>query len=129
MTVYLGCALHKVKQAHKHAILADAWRIDGTHVEAEMRARAAAFRTTWEVREPKAVANFFTDFAQTLRDLGLDFPRAFVAWIRATNLLEPFQEEVPRKQHDIPMFQRHRGCKTLWSLPLSSEPAGSLRGE
>jgi hypothetical protein len=47
----------------------------------------AVFRTTWEVREPKAVANFLTDFDLTLSYLGVDFPRAFVSLIRTTNLL------------------------------------------
>jgi hypothetical protein len=34
------------------------------------------------------VANFFTDFDQTISYLRVDFPRALVSLIRTTNLLE-----------------------------------------
>jgi transposase-like protein len=76
----------------------------------------AVFRATWEVREPKAVANFLTDFDLTLSYLGVDFPRAFVSLIRTTNLLERFHKEIRRKQRDIGIFQSERGCDALWYL-------------
>lgn len=79
-----------------------------------MRARAADFRTTWEAREPKAVANFLTDVELTLSDLGVDLPPAFVSWIRTTNLLERFHQEIRRKQRDIAMVHSERGCDALW---------------
>lgn len=116
-------ALHQAKHARKHAILADAGRIYATDVEAEIRARAAVFRTTWEAREPTAVANFFTDFELTLSYLGVDFPRAFVSLIRTTNLLERFHKEIRRKQRDIGMFQSERGCDALWYLIATRETA------
>jgi transposase-like protein len=116
-------ALHQAKQARQHAILADAGRISATDVEAEIRARAAVFRTTWEAREPKAVANFLTDFELTFSYLGVDFPCAFVSWIRTTHLLERFQKEIRRKQRDIGMFQRERGCDALWYLIATRETA------
>jgi transposase-like protein len=92
-------------------------------VEAEIRARAAVFRTTWAAREPKAVANCCTDFELTLSSLGVDFPRAFVALMRTTNVLERFHKEIRRKQRDIGMFQRERGCDALWSLIATRETA------
>src|SRR5262249_46723516 len=54
------------------------------------RARDQAFRETWAEREPHAVAAFSHDFEQTLSDVSMDFPRAHVALIRTTNLLERF---------------------------------------
>ena len=116
-------ALHQAKQVRQHAILVDAGRIYATDVEAEIRARAADFRTTWEAREPKAVANFLTDFELTLSYLGVDFPRAFVSLIRTTNLLERFHKEIRRKQRDIGMFQSERGCDALWYLIATRETA------
>jgi transposase-like protein len=83
----------------------------------------AVFRTTWEVREPKAVANFLTDFDLTLSYLGVDFPRAFVSLIRTTNLLERFHKEIRRKQRDIGIFQSERGCDALWYLIATRETA------
>ncbi len=41
-------------------------------VESERRARAEVFREIWQEREPKAVANFFTDFDKTLAYLRVD---------------------------------------------------------
>lgn len=61
-----GAALRQAKRTRKHAILADAGHIYSTDVEAEIQARAAVFRSTWEGREPQAVAPFCVDFAQTL---------------------------------------------------------------
>lgn len=116
-------ALHQAKQARKHTILADAGRIYATNVEDEIRARAAVFRTTWEAREPKAVANFLTDFDLTLSSLRVDCPRAFVSLIRTTNLLERFHKEIRRKQRDIGMFQSERGCDALWYLIGTRETA------
>jgi transposase-like protein len=84
---------------------------------------AAVFRTTWEVREPKAVANFLTDFDLTLSYLGVDFPHAFVSLIRTTNLLERFHNEIRRKQRDIGIFQSERGCDALWYLIATRETA------
>ena len=92
-------------------------------MEAEIRAQAAAFRTTWEVREPQAVANVFTDFDQTLRYLEVNFPRSLVSVIRTTNLLERFHKEVRRKQRDIGMFQSERGCEVVWYLIATRETA------
>jgi len=118
-----AAALRQAKQARKHAILADAGRIYTTDGETAIRARAAAFRATWEAREPTAVANFFTDFDHTLRYLDVDIPRVFVSLIRTTNLLERFHKEVRRQQRDIGMFQSERGCDALWYLIATRETA------
>ena len=114
---------HQAKHARKQAILAEAAGIYATDSEQEIRTRAAAFRATWEPREPKAVANFFTDFEQTLSYLSVDFPRAFVSLIRTTNLLERFHREVRRKQRDIGMFQSERGCEVLFYMIATRETA------
>ena len=92
-------------------------------MEAEIQARAAVFRRTWEGREPQAVAHFFVDFEQTLRYLTVDFPRAFVSLIRTTNVLERFHKEVRRKQRDSGMFQSERGCEAVWYLIATRETA------
>src|SRR5437879_6125298 len=50
-------AMRNAKQARKQAIWADAGRMYAGDGEADIRVQAAAFRATWEGREPKAVAN------------------------------------------------------------------------
>ena len=116
-------AVRNAKQARKQAMLADAGRMYAGDVEADIRAQAAAFRATWEGREPKAVANFFTDFDKTLSYLQVDFPKSLAPLIRTTNLLERFHREVRRKQYDIGMFQSERGCEVLWYLISMRESA------
>ncbi len=116
-------AVRNAKQARKQAMLADAGRLYAGDVEADIRAQAAAFRATWEGREPKAVANFFTDFDKTLSYLQVDFPMSLAPLIRTTNLLERFHREVRRKQYDIGMFQSERGCEVLWYLISMRESA------
>jgi putative transposase len=116
-------AVRNAKPARKQAMLADAGRLSAGDVEADIRAQAAAFRATWEGREPKAVANFFTDFDKTLSYLQVDFPTSLAPLIRTTNLLERFHREVRRKQYDIGMFQSERGCEVLWYLISMRESA------
>ena len=116
-------ATRKAKQARKQALLADASKVYASDVETEIRAQAVIFRTTWEAREPQAVANFFTDFDQTLCYLAVDFPRSLVSLIRTTNLLERFHKEVRRKQRDIGMFQSVLGCEVVWYLIATRETA------
>lgn len=115
--------VRNAKQARKQAILADAGRIYANAVEADIRTQAAAFCATGEGREPKAVANFFTDFDKTLSYLQVDFPTSLAPLIRTTNLLERFHREVRRKQHDIGIFQSERGCEVLWYLISMRESA------
>jgi putative transposase len=116
-------AVRKAKQARKKTILADAGQMYASDVEADIRAQAATFRTTWEGREPEAVRNFFTDFDQTLSDFQVDVPRSLAPLIRTTNLLERFHKEVRRKQRDIGMLQSERGCAVLWYLISMRESA------
>lgn len=116
-------AERRARQARKKAILADAGQIYATNAESEIRTRAEAFRTKWEKKEPKAVANFFTDFDKTLSYLEIDFPRAFVSLIRTTNLLERFHREVRRKQRDIGAFQSERGCEVVFYMVANRETA------
>lgn len=118
-----GAAERQATQARKPAILADASRIYATDVAQEIRVRAAAFRATWERREPQAVANCFTDVDQTLSYLRVDFPRALVSLIRTTTLLERFPREVRRTQRDIGMFQSARGCEVLFDMMATRETA------
>src|SRR6266849_1893285 len=67
-------ARHKAKTARKKAILADAGAMYTHKTEGDMRAQAEGFRETWQEREPKAVANFFTDCDKTLAYLSFYFP-------------------------------------------------------
>jgi hypothetical protein len=69
------------------------------------------------------VANFFADFDQTLNYLGVDFPCALVSWIRTTNLLERFHQEIRHKQRNSGMFQSERGCEAPWYLIATRETA------
>ncbi len=67
-------AVRQARRARKKAILADASAIYTSDVESEIRAQAEGFRETWQEREPKAVANLFTDLDKTLAYLSVDFP-------------------------------------------------------
>ena len=116
-------AVRNAKQARKQARLAEAGRMDAGDVEAAIRAPAAACRATWEGREPKAVANFCTDFDKTLSYLQVDFPTSLAPLIRTTNLLERFHQEVRRTQYDLGMLQSERGCEVLWYLISMRESA------
>jgi transposase-like protein len=116
-------AKRKAKRARKKAILADAGAIYDSNVESEIRARAEVFRETWQEREPKAVANFFTDFDKTLAYLRVDFPLSLAVLIRTTNRLERVHKEMRRKQRDIGMFQSEEGCETIWYLLSIRETA------
>ena len=88
-----------------------------------MRDQAEVFRETWQEREPKAVANFFTDFDKTLAYLRVDFPASLGVLIRTTNRLERFHKEMRRKQRDIGMFQSEAGCEAIWFLLSTRESA------
>ena len=116
-------AKRKAQRARKKAILADAGAIYASDVESEIRARAEVFRETWQEREPKAVANFFTDFDKTLAYLRVDFPVSLAVLIRTTNRLERFHKEMRRKQRDIGMFQSEEGCEAIWYLLATRETA------
>jgi putative transposase len=118
-------AKRKAKTARKKAILADAGAIYDHKTEADMRARAEVFRETWQEREPKSVANFFTDFDKTLAYLRVDFPESLGVLIRTTNRLERFHKEMRRKQRDIGMFQSEEGCEAIWYLIASGRPPNS----
>jgi transposase-like protein len=113
----------RAKQAYKKEILADAGDIYRNDSEVEIRNRVQAFRDKWEAREPKAVAVFMNDFDLTLSYLSVHFPRAHVALIRTTNLLERFHKEVRRKQRDIGMLQSEAGGDVLWYMVSLRENA------
>ena len=116
-------AQRKAKTARKKAILADAGAIDDHETEEDIRAQAEVFREVWQEREPKAVANFFTDFDKTLAYLKVDFPKSLGVLIRTTNRLERFHKEMRRKQRDIGMFQSEAGCEAVWYLLTTRESA------
>ena len=116
-------ARRKAKTARKKAILADAGMIYTQKTEGDIRAQAEVFRETWQEREPKAVANFFTDFDKTFAYLRVDFPASLGILIRTTNRLERFHKEMRRKQRDIGMFQSEAGCEAIWYLLTTRETA------
>ena len=116
-------AKRKAKTARKKAILADTGAIYDHETEDDIRAQAEVFREVWQEREPKAVANFFTDFDKTLAYLRVDFPKSLGVLIRTTNRLERFHKEMRRKQRDIGMFQSEEGCEAIWYLLATRETA------
>ena len=116
-------ARRKAKTARKKAILADAGMIYTQKTEGDIRAQAEVFRETWQEREPKAVANFFTDFDKTFAYLRVDFPASLGILIRTTNRLERFHKEMRRKQRDIGMFQSEAGCEAIGYLLTTRETA------
>jgi len=116
-------ARRKAKATRKRAILADAGVMYTQKTEGAIRAQAEVFRETWQEREPKAVANFFTDFDKTLAYLRVDFPASLGSLIRTTNRLERFHKEMRRKQRDIGMFQSEAGCEAIWYLLTTRETA------
>ena len=116
-------ARRKAKTARKQAILADAGMMYTQKTEGDIRAQAEVFRETWQEREPKAVANFFTDFDTTFAYLRVDFPASLGILIRTTNRLERFHKEMRRKQRDIGMFQSEAGCEAIWYLLTTRETA------
>lgn len=116
-------AKRKAKTARKKAILADAGAIYVHETERGMRGQAEVFREAWQEREPKSVANFFTDFDKTFAYLRVDFPASLGVLIRTTNRLERFHKEMRRKQRDIGMFQSEAGCEAVWYLLTTRESA------
>ena len=116
-------AKRKAKTARKKAILADTGAIYDHETEDDIRAQAEVFREVWQEREPKAVANFFTDFDKTFAYLRVDFPKSLGVLIRTTNRLERFHKEMRRKQRDIGMFQSEEGCEAIWYLLATRETA------
>jgi transposase-like protein len=116
-------AARQARQARRKALLAQASEVYRSHAAPESRERAAHFRTTWEQREPEAVAAFCVDFDKTLAYLKGDLPDALLSLLRPTNLLERFHREVRRKQHDIGMLQSAHGCEVLWYLLAMRETA------
>lgn len=104
-------AARQARQARRKAILAQASEVYRSHAEPEIRERAAHFRTTWEQREPEAVAAFCVDFDKTLSYLTVEVPEALWPLIRTTNLLERLHREARRKPHDIGMLQSEHGCE------------------
>jgi putative transposase len=116
-------ATRKARTARKKSILSDAGAIYKHQTEDGIRDQAEVFRETWQEREPKAVANFFTDFDKTLAYLRVDFPASLGVLIRTTNRLERFHKEMRRKQRDIGMFQSEAGCEAIWFLLSTRESA------
>ena len=94
--------------------MAGASHMYASDVETAIRAHAAAFRTTWEEREPEAVANCFADLDKTLPSVPVDLPRGLISLIRTTNLLERCHKERRRTQRESGMVHSARGCAVPW---------------
>src|SRR4029077_6015094 len=116
-------AKRQEKTARQKAILADASAIYDQKTEEDMRRQAEAFRETWQEREPKSVANVFTEFDKTFVSLRVDVPETLGVLIRTTHRRERFQKEMRRKQRDIGMFQSEEGCEAIWYLIATRETA------
>jgi transposase-like protein len=125
-------AVRKAKQARTKALVADAGQRDASEGAGDIRAQAAAFRQQWAVREPKAVAHCFTDFAKTFSYVQVDFPRSRLPLIRTPNLLERLHKAVRRQQGAIGMLHSERGGEVLWYLLATRESAkqrAALKGQ
>jgi transposase-like protein len=109
--------------ARKKAIVADAGALYDHETEEDIRAQAEVWREVGQEREPKAVANFVTDFDKTFASLRVDFPQSLGVFIRTTNRLERFHTEMRRQQRDSGMFQSEEGCEALWYLLATRETA------
>jgi transposase-like protein len=116
-------AKREAKTARQKAIVADTGAMYTQKTAGDIRAQAEGLRETWQEREPKAVANFFTDFDKTFASLRVDFPASLGILIRTTHRLERFPKEMRRTQRDIGMFQSEAGCEAIWDLLATRETA------
>jgi len=96
-----GCTFHKVKATGKHiqkksnrkSFLREAADIyllaTGKH---SLLSRLKAFKKKWRRREPEALRSLLRGFGRTMTYL--DFPEAHWSWIRTSNPVERFIEDV-----------------------------------
>jgi transposase-like protein len=113
------------RRARRRAVLEDATAIWTTTDRAEVQRRRQAFRTTWQDREPDAVATLERSFSSTLGYL------AALAWarergepwqaryLRATSLLERLNRAIRQKARQAGAFQSEAGLAAAFALIIT----------
>ena len=100
----------KDKDAHG-GLRKDASKVYDVATADEAWERLAAFRATWESREPAAVATLCRDFEATLTFLSV--PLAHRRWITTTNPIERYIRELRRRTRPMGTFQSITSCRRL----------------
>ena len=110
------------KRARRQAVLADAATIWTATDRAEVQRRRQAFRTTWQAREPDAVACLERSVGATLAYLdALAWARERGdAWqarfLRATSLLERLNRTIRQKARQAGAFHSDQGLAAAFAL-------------
>ena len=113
------------KRARRQAILEDAAAIWTATDRAEVQRRRHAFRTTWQAREPEAVACLERGFGATLAYLdALAWARERGdAWqarfLRATSLLERLNRAIRQKARQAGAFHSDQGLAAAFALVVT----------
>lgn len=106
------------------AVLADASAVYKAASVTEARQRAAAFRTTWGEREPKAVATLERDFEQTLtcyvvqEEAWTGGETWFLQYLRTTSALERLNRDLRRKWRQAGAFGSADGQTGAFGLVI-----------
>lgn len=113
------------KRARRQDVLRDAAAIWATTERAEAQRRRQAFRTTWQDREPEAVASLERSFPSTLAYLdALAWARERgAAWeprfLRATSLLERLNRALRQKARQAGAFHSDHGLAAAFALVVT----------
>jgi transposase-like protein len=113
------------RRARRRAVLADAAAIWTATDRAEAQRRRQTFRTTWQDREPEAVACLERSFGSTLgyldalawaRERG---ERWQVRCLRATSLLERLNRAIRQKARQAGAFHSEQGLAAAFALVIT----------
>ena len=113
------------KRARRQAVLEDAAQIWTTTDRAEAQRRRQAFRTTWQAREPDAVATLERSVGATLayldalawaRERGDTWQPRF---LRATSLLDRLNRAIRQKTRQAGAFHSDHGLAAAFALVVT----------
>jgi mutator family transposase len=113
------------KRARRRAVLEDASQIWTATDRADVQRRRQAFRTTWQDREPEAVATLERSFSATLgyldalawaRERGDVWQPRF---LRATSLLERLNRAIRQKARQAGAFHSDQGLAAAFALIIT----------
>ena len=113
------------KRARRRAVLEDAAASWTTTDRAELQRRRQAFRTTWQSREPDAVATLERPFGATLGHLdALAWaPERGDRWqprfLRATSLLERLNRPIRQQARQAGAFHSDQGLAAAFALVIT----------
>jgi len=113
------CVFHKISNLaqnlnnplNRSAILQDASQIYAAETLANLRSRLKAFSLKWQTKEGRAVKNFLKDFDLTLTYW--EYPEPWRTWIRTTNPLERFLEELQRRITPMRKFPNSKSAERI----------------